>query len=69
MQGLGLLVLGIELLASPIEVVDHRQDFTEGRAGDLEAQIVAVATLALAEIVKIGGQSHVLATEGLMLGL
>ena len=37
MQRLGFLMLGIQLLPRPVEVVDHRQNLTQGGAGDLEA--------------------------------
>ena len=67
MQALGFLGLGIELLASPIEVVDHRQDLAEGVAGDLEAQILLIAALALPEVVEISGDPHVLLAQGLVL--
>ena len=69
MQALGFLALGIELLAGPVEVVHHRQNFTEGGAGDLEAQIVLVAALAFTEVVEVCGDAHVLALEALVFGL
>jgi hypothetical protein len=69
MQALGFLALGIELLAGPIEVVNYRQNFTEGGAGDLEAQIILVTALAFTEVVEVCGDAHVLALEALVFGL
>lgn len=69
MQRLGFLMLGIQLLPCPVEVIDHQQSLTQGGAGDLKAQVFAVAALALAEVVQVGSQTHVLAVEGLMLCL
>jgi hypothetical protein len=66
MEALGLLTLGIELLAGPVEVIDHRQDLAEGAAGDLDAEIVLVPALALAEVVEIGGDPHVLLLHALV---
>ena len=63
MQGLGLLVLGVELLTGPIKVVNDRQDLAEGAAGDLQPLILKIAALTLAVIVEIGRQAHVLAVE------
>jgi hypothetical protein len=62
-------MLGVELLAGAIEIVHHWQDLTEGGAGDLQALILAVTGLALAEIVEVGRQTHVLAIEVVVLAL
>ena len=66
-QALGFLVLGIKLLAGPLEVVHHRQDLAEGGAGDLQALVLLVAGLALAEVVDIGGNPHGLGAQTLVL--
>jgi hypothetical protein len=68
-EGLGLLALGVELLAGAVEVVDHRQDLAEGAAGDLDARIFLIPTLALAEVVEIGGHPHVLPAQTFVLRL
>ena len=68
MQRLRFLMLGAELLARPLEVVEHRQDLAQGAAGDLQAQIVVVPALTLAEVVEISSQTHVLAVEVVVLG-
>ena len=36
MKRLGFLMLGIQLLTRPVEVVDHRQNLTQCGAGDLK---------------------------------
>jgi hypothetical protein len=64
---LSLLMLGVELLAGPIKIVHHRQDFSEGGAGDLQALILTVPGLALAEIIEVSRQAHVLAVEVVVL--
>ena len=68
MDGLRLLGLRIELLAGPLEIIHHRQDLAEGGAGDLQALILLITALALAEVIEVGGDAHVLAAQGLMLG-
>ena len=69
MDGLGFFSLGIQLLTGPLEVVHYGQDFAQGGAGDLGALILLIAALALAEVVEIRGDPHVLTADGLVLSL
>ena len=62
-------MLGVELLARSLEVVDHREDLGHGGTGDLQLQVLLVAALALAVVVEISRNAHVLTSQALVLGL
>ena len=68
-EGLRLLTLGIELLASAIEIINNRQYLAQGVASDLQAQVFLIAGLSLAVIVEICRNAHVLRAEHLVLAL
>ena len=67
MQRLGFLTFRIQLLTGPLEVVDDGENLREGRADQLLTHVVLVAALALAEVVEIRRNAHVLAVERLVL--
>ena len=64
MKRLGFFSLRIKLLTSAIEVINNREDFSQGAAGDLQLQVVLIPALTFAEIVKVGRDAHVLTTQG-----
>ena len=67
MERLSLLTFRIQLLPSTLEVVHHRQDFTERGADQLLTHVVLVPALTLAEVVEIRCDPHVLALQRLVL--
>ena len=67
MECLSLLTLRIQLLPSALEVVHHRQDFTERGTDQLLTNVVLVTALTLAEVVEIRCDPHVLALQRLVL--
>ena len=66
-QGLRLFALWIELLTSAFKVVHNWQDLAQRAAGELQLEVVLIATLPLAEIVEISGNAHVLTAQGFVL--